>query len=385
MKKIGICACYDTKNYGSMLQAFATQIAIDKLGFESEYIVYKKKKTLAFLLKQIPRFLNANLMHDKLLGMQKKAKLSKYPKIREKDNIRCLAFKEFQKRYYRSFSSEYYGYDELKVGARHYDSVVVGSDQLWTPGGLASNFYNLMFVPDEINKISYATSFGVGTIPWYQKKRTKQYLDRINYLSVREIKGAELIKKLTDRDAKVVSDPTLLLSKLQWDELIPLKRLVREPYIFCYFLGGNPEHRKIAMELQLKTGLKIVTTPFLDSFVLEDLNFGDEHLFDVAPDDFVNLIRGAEFVVTDSFHGSIFSILNHKKFVTLNRFKEGSKNSRNSRIDSLCGILGLHERRYVSDIFKTISKEIDYDLVDKKIEVLRSESMEYLQNALDKR
>lgn len=384
MKKIGICACYDTKNYGSMLQAFATQIAIDKLGFESEYIVYKKKRTLAFVLKQIPRFLNANLMHDKFLGMQKKAKLRKYPKIRENDNIRCLAFKRFQKRYYKSFSSEYYGYDALKVGARHYDSVVVGSDQLWTPGGLASNFYNLMFVPDEINKISYATSFGVGTIPWYQKKRTKQYLDRINYLSVREIKGSELIKKLTDRNAKVVSDPTLLLSKLQWDELIPLKRLVSYPYIFCYFLGENPEHRKIATELQLKTGLKIVTTPFLDSFVSEDINFGDEHLFDVAPDDFVNLIRGAEYIVTDSFHGSIFSILNHKKFVTLNRFKEGSKNSRNSRIDSLCSILGLQERRYVADIFKTISKEIDYDVVDKKIEVLRSESMEYLQNALHK-
>ena len=383
MKKIGICACYNTLNYGSMLQAYATQISVDKLGYESEFIIYEKKKTVSFILKQIPRLLNKNLMVDKMMHFKKKFKMRRYPEIVEKNSNRYDEFKRFQKQYYRKFSPAYYGYDALCEGASNYDSVLVGSDQLWTPGGLATNFYNLMFVPDEINKISYATSFGVGSIPWYQKKRTKQYLNRINYLSVREIRGAEIISELTESKAKVVADPTLLLTAEEWASAIPQKRIVQEPYVFCYFLGENPEHRKIALELQQKTGLKIACTPFLDNFVEEDINFGDLQLFDVGPDDFVNLIRNAEYVLTDSFHGTVFSILHHKKFITLNRYSSGGQ-SRNSRIDSLCSILGLEERRYTGDFFDKMNSEINYSNVDEKLSELRNESLKFLKKALAK-
>lgn len=382
-KKVGICACYNTLNYGSMLQSFATQAAIDSMGYSSEYIVYKKKKTPAFIMKQLPRLLNSNLMFDKIMKIKKKRALGKYPEIASKNKTREKAFKRFQDKYYRKFSPVYYGYDELCKAANSYDSIVVGSDQLWTPGGLATNFYNLMFVPDEVNKISYATSFGVSSIPRYQRNRTKNYLRRINYLSVREIKGAELVNKVAGCSAKVVVDPTMLLTKQQWQELISEKRIVEEPYIFCYFLGENTEHRKIANELKEKTGLPIVCTPFLDSFVECDLQFGEHQLFDVGPDDFINLIRGAEYVLTDSFHGSVFSILHHKKFVTLNRFDEG-KQSRNSRIDSLCSILGLEARRYRSNILEQISADIDYESVDRKLMSLREESLEFLEKALNR-
>lgn len=383
MKKIGICACYDTLNYGSMLQSFATQISIDNLGYNSEYIIYKKKKTPVFLIKQVPRLLNKNLMFDKMLGLKKKQALKKYPEINLKNKERESAFKRFQEKYYRQFSPVYYGYDELCKYASDYDSVVVGSDQLWTPGGLATNFYNLMFVPDDVNKISYATSFGVSSIPWYQKKRTKEYLRRINYLSVREVKGAQIVNEVSGLTAKVVVDPTLLLTKEEWAEAVPEKRLIEEPYIFCYFLGENVQHRDIADELKKKTGLKIVCTPHLDSFVERDLNFGDAQLFDIGPDDFVNLIRGAEYVLTDSFHGSVFSILHHKKFVTLNRFADGGQ-SRNSRIDSLCTLLGLEERRYKEDVATQITAPIDYEAVEEKLTALRKESLAFLESALKK-
>lgn len=276
MKKVGICACYDSRNYGSMLQAFATQIAIENLGIESEYIVYKKKKNFLFMIKQIPRLFNRNLMFDKVMVMRKKRAINKYPEVREKELVREQAFLRFKKTYYRHFSNEFYGYDMLCTESKNYESIVVGSDQLWTPGGLGTNFYNLMFVPDKVNKVSYATSFGVSKIPRYQYKRTKKYLSRINHLSVREIKGAELIYDLTGLKAKVVLDPTLLLTQEEWLELIPNNQLIEQPYIFCYLLGENPEHRYIANELKSKTGLKIVTTPFLDSFVKEDLEFGDK-------------------------------------------------------------------------------------------------------------
>lgn len=383
MKKVGICACYDTLNYGSMLQSFATQVVIDNLGYDSEYILYKKKKTPIFLLKQIPRLLNKNLMFDKMLVLKKTWALKKYPGIALKNKERERAFKRFQEKYYRKFSPVYYGYDQLCKCAMNYDSVLVGSDQLWTPGGLATNFYNLMFVPDNVNKISYATSFGVSSIPWYQKGRTKKYLRRINYLSVREVKGAQIVNEISGLKANIVVDPTLLLTKDKWAEAVPEKRLVEEPYIFCYFLGENCIHRDIAEELKTKTGLKIVSTPFLDSFVERDLNFGDLQLFDVGPDDFVNLIRGAEYILTDSFHGSVFSILHHKKFVTLNRFADGGQ-SRNSRIDSLCALLGLEERRYKTDIAAQITEPIDYETVEEKLTVLRKESLVFLEKALKK-
>ena len=135
-------------------------------------------------------------------------------------------------------------------------------------------------------------------------------------------------------------------------------------------------------ELKKKTGLEIVTIPFLDNFVERDMTFGDKRLFDVDAADFVNLIRNAEYILTDSFHGTVFSILNHKKFVTFNRFMDNSKDSRNSRIDSLCNILGLSERRYKTDIETTVNKEIDYEKVDVNVAKLRNTSKKYLSNAL---
>lgn len=382
-KKIGICSCFNSHNYGSMLQAYATQYAIEKSGYNSEFIVYKKKKNLTFIIKQVPRVFNSNLMSDKMLVIKKKLAMKKFPGIQAKEKLRSKAFESFKKNYYRHFSNEYYGYDTLVSGTHNYDAILVGSDQLWTPGGLASNFYNLMFVPDEINKVSYATSFGVSNIPWYQKSRTKTYLHRINHLSVREVRGAQIIKEISGIEAKVVVDPTLLLTQDEWTKVIPGKRIVEEPYIFCYFLGENELHRFLAEELQEKTGLKIVCTPHLDSFVKRDLTFGDEQLFDIGPDGFVNLIRNADLIITDSFHGTIFSILYHKKFITFNRFSNGVQ-SRNSRIDSLLNLTGLIERRFSKNILEEISSEIDYTKVDKSIENLREDSYQFLKSSLGK-
>ena len=383
MKKVGICACYNSRNYGSMLQAYATQVVINSMGFESEYIVYKKKKNLKYLINQIPRLFNANLMQDKMLHFTKRFKLIGHPDIQKRLLLRELAFQKFKSQYYKSFSPEYYGYEELSNSAKNYDTVLVGSDQLWTPGGLSTNFYNLMFVPDNINKVSYATSFGVDKIPKHQYKKTKEYLSRINYLSVREKKGAELINNIANLNAKVVADPTMLLTKEEWNNTMPNKDLVRGSYIFCYFLGDNVNHRKVSLELKQKTGLKIVSIPFLDTYVKGDESFGDEQLYDIGPDGFVSLIRNADYILTDSFHGTVFSLLFEKKFVIFNRYSEDSSNSRNSRIDSLCSLLGIEGRRYSGDIYSTALSDIDYSMVHGKLSELRDKSKEFLKNALE--
>lgn len=383
MKKVGICACYNTLNYGSMLQSFATQRTVENLGYECEFIVYQKEKSAKYIIKQLPRLFNKYLIYEKMLSIKKRIKLKKYKELYKLDGVRKQAFLRFQKNYYKNFSPLYYGYDNLCEAAYNYSAIIVGSDQLWSPAGLGTNFYNLMFVPENIKKISYATSFGVSSIPRYQLSRTSAFLRRINYLSVREAQGAKIVKDLIGTEAKVVADPTILLSAEQWEKEIPNERLIDEPYILCYFLGENSEHRQIAIQLKNEIGIKIVSMPFLDTFVKEDVEFGDIQMFNAGPDGFINLIRNAECILTDSFHGSIFSILYHKQFLTLNRYSDGS-NSRNSRLDSLFDYLGLKERRYCAEygIREQMESCIDYNAVDQRISKFRNESLKFLNDAL---
>jgi hypothetical protein len=380
MEKIGICACYDTKNYGSMLQALATQLKILDLGYDYELIRYRKKLNLDSIIRYLPRVLSKDYVHDYIKRHSMQKKIAAHPEVLKGILLRNSRFEEFMKRAFTKISPVYYGYFKLKRGGETYDGVLVGSDQLWTPVGLRSNFYNLMFVPDEVLKISYATSFGVSDLPKKYYKSARTFLNRIDYISVRELRGAEMVNELTGRKVKVVADPTLLLSKEEWETEIPVKKIIDGDYLFCYFLGANKQHREIANELKNQTGMKIVSIPHLDGFIEGDITFGDEQLYDVGPDDFVNLIRGANYICTDSFHGSIFSILHHKKFIIFNRFSAGA-NSRNSRINSLCEITGLSSRRYQGDI-SIIDNEIDYKAVDERLELLKEFSMSYLKDSL---
>ena len=383
MKKIGICACYNTKNYGSMLQSLATGKKIKDLGYDYEFIRYTRKPTIDLVIRSIGRI--PERVHGKIVNIERKKKLKKYPEAAQGIAKRNRCFDTFMNQTFTSMSPRYDTMPELKKAAVDYSAVLVGSDQLWRPEGYTTSFYNLMFVPDNVPKIAYATSFGVSQIPESKKKIAKQFLSRMDYISVRELRASEMIKELIDRAVPTVVDPTLLFTGEEWNSIIPQKKIIDEKYIFCYLLGSNPQHREWVNELKKITGYKIVTIPFLDEFVESDMTFGDYQIFDAGPAEFVNLIRNAEYVCTDSFHGSVFSILNHKQFVTFNRFSNESKNSRNSRIESLLTQTGLQKRRMTSSdqhIYEVIEQKIDYDLVEKKLTEMRAKSVNYLENAL---
>ena len=215
---------------------------------------------------------------------------------------------------------------------------------------------------------------------------TRKYLKRIEFLSVREIKGAEIIKEILDKDAFVALDPTLVFSSLEWDQYFKPECVCNEPYIFTYFLGKNTEHREAVEKLQKAKGLKIITCPHMDHFVERDIEFGDEKMFDIDPIIFLNLIRGATYICTDSFHGSVFSILNHKQFITFDRHSDTSNRSKNSRIVSLFELLNLENRRYtqrMTDISQSIDSIIDYSNIESKLEKLRNETLSFLDSSLD--
>lgn len=379
--KLGLCIVYKNWNYGSILQSYATLLKLQELGISYEIIRYEKKKNFSFYIKSLPRLLNKDLRYSKFRTLRKKIGKKIHSEFATNDRIRSRIFQKFVDDNFDGFTAIIHSYGDLKKKAGDFDAVLVGSDQLWLPSGLETNFFNLMFVPSDVRKIAYSSSFGVRNIPNYQNKKTIEYLNRIEYISVRENSGREIIKSLIDRDVPVILDPTMIITKECWDKHIPVVRQFDEEYIFCYFLGNNPEYRREAEKLSNETGFKIVTLRHMDEYILKDESFGDFAPYDVGPVEFVNLIRNAMYICTDSFHGSVFSILNHKQFISFNRYGNKSKNSRNSRLDSLFYQLGI-ERRFKYNIITEIKDPINYLEVEKRLLDIRKKSVSYLEEAL---
>lgn len=377
---VGLCIVYRNRNYGSMLQSFATLVKLEELGMDYEIIDYSHPHTLQFYAGALGRLANRDFLYSKARLLRKKAGQKLHPDYAANEAVRGKRFDRFKRERFLNFSEPIRDYDRLREYAEKFTDVLVGSDQLWLPSGNGTNFYNLMFAPAKCNKIAYAASFGVSSIPAHQKKETGDYLRRIRYISVREESGQRIVKELTGRNVPVILDPTMILKREQWDEAIPDKAVTEGEYLFCYFLGNNPSQREEASALAAKLGLKIVVLRHLDEYIAKDEEFGDEAPYDVGPEEFVNLIRHARYVCTDSFHGSVFSILYHKQFISFNRYGDGT-NSRNSRLDTLFRNIGI-DRRFHGDLFTEITSEIDYDAVDDKLEVLRRRSDRFIRRAL---
>lgn len=378
---IGICINYKNYNYGGLLQAFATTKVLEKMNVDYEIIRYSKKIGVLKKISYIPRIFNKILMNDKKENFKKKIGLKRNPEFKANNDIRNAAFSNFINNNFSKFSLLYPSYNDLKRNSGKYSIVLTGSDQLWSPAGLPTNFYNLMFCDRSVKRVSYASSFGVGYIPWYQKRRTKKYLNQMDYISMRENKGATIVEELTGKKVPVVCDPVFLLNKFEWDELIPNEKKFDFDYIFAYFLGDNEEYRNEITKFAKEKNLKIVTLRHLDQFIPGQEQFGDYYPYNVSPIDFLNLIRNAKFVFTDSFHGSVFSIIYEKKFLSFNRYSNKSKVSKNSRIDTLMTNLGI-DRRYKT--IESVTDDIDYNLVNEKLYKIIVDSKKYLEMILEK-
>ena len=377
---VGLCIVHKNHNYGSMLQSFATLVKLDELGVDYEIIDYSHPHTLQFYAGAAGRLANRDFLYSKARLFRKKAGKRLHPDYAANEAVRGKRFDRFVKERFRNFSEPINDYLKLRQYAEKFTDVLVGSDQLWLPSGNGTNFYNLMFAPRACNRIAYAASFGVSSIPAHQRKETAEYLEKIRHISLREESGKRIVKELTGRDVPVILDPTMVITRKQWDEAVPDQAVTDGEYLFCYFLGNNPSHREEASALAKSLGLKIVTLRHLDEYIASDEKFGDEAPYDVGPEEFVNLIRHAKYVCTDSFHGSVFSILYRKQFISFNRYGDGT-NSRNSRLDTLFGNIGI-DRRFHGDLKGEIQREIDYDAVDSKLEGLRTRSDRFIREAL---
>ena len=368
-------------NYGSLLQTYAMQQYLNSNDFSNEIIKYSEKNYLRRLL----RFTNLNYTRSKFKLTYRNFYLKIfYREVNARLKQRSIKFEQF-KNENLFFSTLITNRTRLKKIIKNYDIALLGSDQVLHPSNLLMNYFNLNFVPLSIKKIGYAPSFGVSSIPKCQKNRTKAYLNSFNHLSIRENVGQGIVRDLVKREVPVVCDPTLLVSISVWEGLIDNNKLIKEDYIFCYFLGNNEHHRVFADDLKKVTGLKLVTLKYLDEFVKYDLKFGDYSPFDIGPKEFVNLISKASYVLTDSFHASIFSILFQRKFFTFNRFSNKNNTSTNSRIYSLLGQLNLKDRLIsgLESADELYMLPIDYNHVNRNIDEIRGLSEEFIIKALN--
>lgn len=385
MKKVGIVSCYFKNNYGSMLQAYATKKILDNNNIPNETINIEgnidfKNGKKRYYLGQV---FNISFIKSKF-GMIKLKLYKKLVKDLEKNiSIRDKKYDEFKKEF--NLSKPCKNYSNLsQMAEEKYSDIIVGSDQLWLPVNVVADYYTLNWVPDCINKISLATSFGVSIIPKKYKKLYKEFLSRIDYISVREENGCKLVKELSNRDAKLLCDPTMLLTKEEWNEISTKEKIIKEKYILCYFLGKNINHIKFAQKLKKKTGYKIISLNHTDEYVKYNDIYADEKLYDIGPKEWINLIRNAEYICTDSFHGTVFSLINNRQFFTFERYNKNSKVSTNSRIYSLLKRLNLDERilngtEKIDDVLKY---KIDFNNVNNKLEEFRNEAIKFLKDSL---
>ena len=385
MKKIGIVSCYFKNNYGSMLQAYATQKVLDNMGLENETFNIKGNVDFANGKKKYykSQIFNYSFIKSKI-GM---AWLKVYKKLNKKLGkniaIREKKYEEFRKEI--NLTKPFHTYKELTENSKNYSSIIVGSDQLWLPVNIVADYYTLNWVPENVNKVSYATSFGISQVPEKYKNEYRNFLNRLDYISVREDKGIEIIKTLTNKEVNLVCDPTILLTREEWLQIQEQKPIIKDKYILCYFLGKNIEHRKFAERLKAKTGFKIVSLNHADEYVKYSDKFADETPYDIGPKEFLNLIRNAQYVCTDSFHGTVFSLINNKKFFTFERYSsKNGKVSTNSRIYSLLGIMNLQNRvlKGNENIDNVLNYEIDFNIVNEKLNEFRENSKKFLLQAL---
>ena len=213
-KKIGIVSCYFKHNYGSMLQAYATQLILDRLNYECETIditdfnkeIHKAKAKYFIKASLTSNILIYKFGRAKSMFM-KKVQNSEYSRLsKQRDQL----FDAFSRKHFR-MSERFPTKAELgKHCEDRYSAIIVGSDQLWLPANIAADYYTLGFVPDTVNSIAYATSFGQSTLPTDSSKKAKLFLKNIRNISVREESGQLLVKKLYGRNVPVVCEPTLM-------------------------------------------------------------------------------------------------------------------------------------------------------------------------------
>lgn len=373
MKTIGIITYHHYYNYGTVLQAYALQKAIEQgLNCESEIIDYRFSEEKKISLFQLI-ILRLRRIFIYIFEIKRVWRLITQQKILLKKQH---SFDLFFHDNLKVSDKTYHNKKEILESPPKYDIYMTGSDQTWSPQIGLSPVMFLNFVNNGAKKTAYAPSVGVSSFSKETNGVITRYLKDYSFISCRETVGATLLQKCTDKKVSIVLDPTLLISKTEWNQ-IAVAPAVTKPYILCYFIGHISYYRTYAQQLAKLTGFTLIYIPV--SWV--DLVKGNIFAADAGPKEFLGLIRDAQIVLTDSYHGTIFSINFQKDFYTFLKTKGGVTVLDNSRISDILSRLNL-ENRLKNEHSEVEYTHIDYSRTNVLLEKEREHSWSYLRNAI---
>lgn len=361
--KISVITLHAVVNYGSALQTYATQKIFNNLGLETEIINYRRESILNKSIFEIIKEKSFSTKYKLIRILM----YNSYSKGRK-------TFDEFLNKYVNQ-TKQLYTYDEdFEKYPINADIYCTGSDQVWNSGwhnGTPKPFY-LAFAPNDKKKIAFSASFGKEKLDDGEKQEVKELLSSYDAISIRETSGVEIVKDLGIDNAVHILDPTMVLDPKYWYELSE-DRLVKEKYVFIYQLCNNPEMDKYAVELAKKKGLKLVRLCIRHDMLRKP----GKGIVLPPVEGFLSLIRHAEYVLTDSFHCTAFSVDFHKQFVSF------YPNAYGSRLESVVNMVGYPER-LIKDYsnFEIADKAIDYKKVDEILSSKRKEAMDFLKEAI---
>lgn len=370
MKKVGIITMHRVKNCGSILQAYALQQKLLELGYECEIIdyVYPNKEHLFYLNKLNPHKKSLKFLLFEgiyfLLTAERNYKMAKFLK----NNLILSNIK------YKSQKS-------IKNNPPLYDFYCIGSDQVWNSRfNCHDDVFYMSFCKSPSNIFSYASS---STVNDCADENNLKYLCKYKNISVREKSSQNELQKHFEKKVQINLDPTLLINGTCWSTLLSSKkRIIKRPYVLFYILtySFNPysDIENLISEIIEQNKLYPV---FLYGSVKRTIKYNAKNILNAGPKEFFNLINNAELVITSSFHGTCFSILQNKNFYSL---VDSVQNSSDERITSLLSDLGLENRILEKqEKFKIRNTEdIDYLAVNEKLQKLRESSIDYLRECL---
>ena len=348
MKRIAIITITNSGlNFGNRLQNYALQHVLEKTPASVQTIFSAKAIYRSILLSKIRRLTKAVI---KSTGRQKH-------------------FNKFNRNYIKKANKMRYEHINDYIFNQKYDIFITGSDQVWNPEFPFNSEFEFLTFAERNKRFSYSASFGVDNIPDANKSVYAKRLAEMRLISVREEQGRKIVMDLAGREAQVHIDPTMLLDEEQYAaiEAKPLQPLPKK-YVLMYFLGDKtPEY--LAFVSNIATGLSL---PIIELSELPNTTF-----YNIGPQHFLYLLRHADYICTDSFHGTIFSIIFHKSFTTF--YRSGADAPMHSRIKTLLGKFDLENRLFgMLSVEKSI-ETISFDKVELPLSEERSAAFEYLR------
>ena len=354
--KVGILTFPGSQSYGASLQMLGLYRTLQDLDCTVEVINYMN----LFMKGRNHVPVKTNSLR-KIIG-----RIKGLPKV--------LRFKEFEKRIVMYPNHQINDPEQLSNICRRYDYVICGSDQVWNPLITGSDYsYFFDFIDDSGKKIAYAPSFGVTSLEDKDYIYIKRALESFAHLSVREEAGKKLIKELTNIDCPVVIDPSMLRTQEEWKCLEKKVKQLPKKYIMFFMLNNVDYAKRFAEELSEQTGYPIVNV----SGIIDKNRFTGKNMSLVGPDEWLYTIDNASYVITDSFHGTAFSILFEKEnFISL-------ASSTNSRIKTLLDTVELNDR--ILDCHSVIEQygKVDYTHVREILAKKRNEGIRFLKDSIN--